>query len=131
MSAPLNTTSSHDRSQLTGRIGKRSRAGGRTPPVDAVVSDSIAAVDLFCGAGGLTYGMVQSGIPVVEGVDVDTSCRHAYEFNNGSKFVNKSVLDYSTSDIQEAVGKAKIKVLVGCAPNSLASRQSILNYQAK
>ena len=31
----------------------------------------INAVDLFCGVGGLTYGMQQAGINVVAGYDID------------------------------------------------------------
>jgi DNA (cytosine-5)-methyltransferase 1 len=31
-------------------------------------------VDLFCGAGGLTYGLERAGLSVVKGVDND---RHA------------------------------------------------------
>ncbi|MEW5206052.1 DNA cytosine methyltransferase, partial [Bacillus cereus] len=36
---------------------------------------NIAAVDLFCGVGGLTYGIQQSGINVVAGYDIEDSCR--------------------------------------------------------
>ena len=32
---------------------------------------SIVAVDLFCGIGGLTYGLNKSGIKVAAGVDLD------------------------------------------------------------
>ena len=31
----------------------------------------VACIDLFCGAGGLTHGLIQAGIPVVAGIDVD------------------------------------------------------------
>ena len=30
---------------------------------------TIKAVDLFCGVGGLTYGLQKAGIPVVAGID--------------------------------------------------------------
>ncbi len=46
----------------------------------------IAAVDLFCGAGGLTCGRKQSAIQVLAGVDLDPSCRYLYETNNGVAF---------------------------------------------
>ena len=39
----------------------------------------ITAIDLFCGIGGLTYGLVKSGIKVVAGIDLDESCKFAYE----------------------------------------------------
>ncbi len=30
----------------------------------------ISAVDMFCGVGGLTYGLQQAGINVVAGLDI-------------------------------------------------------------
>ena len=41
----------------------------------------VAAVDLFCGVGGLTHGLELAGVPVVVGVDVENSCKFAYEHN--------------------------------------------------
>ena len=51
----------------------------------------IEAVDLFCGAGGLTAGLQKSGIKVNAGYDIEESCRFAVEFNNNAIFVNKDV----------------------------------------
>ena len=34
----------------------------------------IACVDLFCGLGGLTHGLIKGGIRVIAGVDVDPQC---------------------------------------------------------
>ena len=42
----------------------------------------IEAVDLFCGVGGLTAGLIKSGIKVKAGYDVANECRFAYEHNN-------------------------------------------------
>ena len=50
-----------------------------------------AVVDLFCGAGGLTHGFVLEGFNVVAGVDVDESCRYAFEKNNHSRFIHKDI----------------------------------------
>ena len=47
----------------------------------------VAAVDLFCGVGGLTHGLELAGVPVVVGVDVENSCKFAYEHNNRARFV--------------------------------------------
>ena len=41
-----------------------------------------AAIDLFCGIGGLSYGLKKSGIKLVAGVDTDEKCKYAYEKNN-------------------------------------------------
>ncbi|MFH4077555.1 DNA cytosine methyltransferase, partial [Acinetobacter baumannii] len=48
---------------------------------------SIEAVDLFCGVGGLTAGLIKSGINVKAGYDIESDCRYAYEFNNKAKFI--------------------------------------------
>ena len=34
----------------------------------------IYAVDLFCGAGGLTRGLLDAGIKVRAGIDIDPFC---------------------------------------------------------
>lgn len=49
----------------------------------------INAVDLFCGVGGLTYGVQTAGINVVAGYDIDPRSQFAYEFNNKAKFILK------------------------------------------
>lgn len=43
---------------------------------------TIATVDLYCGVGGLTYGLQKVGIPVVAGIDIDQSYEYAYTRNN-------------------------------------------------
>lgn len=77
----------------------------------------VKAVDLFCGVGGLTYGLRQAGISVVAGIDIDASCEFAYTYNNpGTRFINKSIDDVTGREIKSLLRGAKIKVLVGCAP---------------
>ena len=49
----------------------------------------IAAVDLFCGAGGLTRGLLDAGIPVVAGYDIEEACKYAYEHNNAPATLRK------------------------------------------
>ena len=50
-----------------------------------------AAVDLFCGIGGLTKGLELAGINVVAGYDIDATCQYAYESNNRARFINQDV----------------------------------------
>ena len=76
----------------------------------------MSVVDLFCGAGGLTHGLEAAGLAVVEGVDADGRCRHAYEANTASRFVERDVLDYHAEDVRRAWNGADYKILVGCAP---------------
>jgi len=76
----------------------------------------VRAVDLFCGVGGLTRGLIDSGIDVIAGVDIDSSCKFPYETNNSSKFINKSVDEFEPKEIINFFGKSKYTVLAGCAP---------------
>ena len=83
---------------------------------------SIVAVDLFCGVGGLSYGLNKSGIKVVAGVDVDEGCKFAFEENNDAPFINKSVEEISSEEILKLYPTKSLKVLVGCAPCQPFSR---------
>lgn len=77
----------------------------------------IKTVDLFCGAGGLTRGLLDAGISVVAGYDVDNHCRFAYEYNNqGAKFFQKNITDVTSDEISQHFSDSYIKILVGCAP---------------
>lgn len=76
----------------------------------------IDAVDLFCGAGGLTHGLELAGINVVSGYDIDVACRYPYEKNNLSKFIVKNVKNLDAESINENFSLNSIKLLAGCAP---------------
>ena len=73
-------------------------------------------VDLYCGVGGLTHGLVQEGLEVVAGIDFDETCRYAYEHNNNAKFIKQDLTIANSDEINELFGDAKVKILVGCAP---------------
>lgn len=75
-----------------------------------------ACIDLFCGAGGLTHGLIQAGLPVVAGIDVDMACRYPFEINNRARFVAKDIKDVKPSELNELYGDAEIRILAGCAP---------------
>ena len=79
-------------------------------------SRTIAAVDLFCGVGGLTKGLSQAGIDVKLGVDIDKACEYPYTANNKSIFLNKSVETLSAKDIVTYLPDKSIKLIAGCAP---------------
>lgn len=80
------------------------------PPPD------IVGIDLFCGAGGLTHGLVREGICISAGVDIDPNCRFPYETNNAAAFIQKSVDEISVQELQHWYGDAPIRLLAGCAP---------------
>src|SRR5260370_2313344 len=78
---------------------------------------SVAAVDLFCGAGGLTWGFRQAGIRVTVGVDIDPTCRFPFETNNPrSRYVLADVASLRASEVASWFPKDSIRILAGCAP---------------
>ena len=77
----------------------------------------IYAVDLFCGAGGLTHGLMDAGIKVRAGIDLDPICQYPYEHNNnGATFLEKSVTDLEPKEISDFYRKGCLTLLAGCAP---------------
>jgi DNA (cytosine-5)-methyltransferase 1 len=76
----------------------------------------VSGVDLFCGVGGLTHGLKKSGITVRAGIDLDTSCKYAYEVNNKAKFIGADISKVTGEQIKEFWKDDEVKVLVGCAP---------------
>jgi DNA (cytosine-5)-methyltransferase 1 len=76
----------------------------------------VKAVDLFCGAGGLTRGLEAAGINVVTGVDIDPACEFPFTANNRATFLLKSVEDIAGTDFSDALKGDSFTLLAGCAP---------------
>ena len=77
---------------------------------------TIACVDLFCGAGGLTHGFTLEGLRVVAGIDLDPACRFPYEANNPAKFIERDISELTVSELKSLFGDADMTILAGCAP---------------
>lgn len=82
----------------------------------SAIAASISAVDLFCGAGGLTHGLSRAGISVKAGYDLDPACRHPYIANNASDFIEADVTDLEVADIAKYFDDSQYSLLAGCAP---------------
>ena len=84
------------------------------------------AIDLFCGAGGLTLGLRRAGWDIIAGIDVDEAVGTTYEGNNpGATFVSadlRSVTDEEIQTLAGAVPAAEL-LLAGCAPCQPFSKQ--------
>lgn len=78
------------------------------------------AVDFFCGAGGMTYGLRQAGIFVLAGVDNDPVCSPTYTTNNpGTRFIEKDVFSFSPAALAKETGIVRNDnrmIFVGCSP---------------
>jgi len=77
---------------------------------------TVSVIDLFCGAGGLTRGLIDEGINVVAGVDIDSDCQYPYEHNNKAKFLKSDVSELSGTTLAKLYPQGTVRVLVGCAP---------------
>lgn len=76
----------------------------------------IEVIDLFCGIGGLSFGMKSNGFDILAGYDLDATCRYAYETNNEAKFIYKDIKTVSADEIGALYSKDAIRILAGCAP---------------
>lgn len=77
----------------------------------------VVCVDLFCGAGGLTRGLIDAGVRVVAGVDLDQACEHPYTANHDGVIFHKyDVAKLEATEVAKWFGDASIRVLAGCAP---------------
>ncbi len=81
---------------------------------------SMKAVDFFCGAGGMSIGMKQSGIEILGGIDIDETCRETYESNLGKdRFHCADIRKMSAVDLRKMFGidaKDENLILIGCSP---------------
>jgi DNA (cytosine-5)-methyltransferase 1 len=77
-----------------------------------------SAIDLFCGIGGLSYGLKKAGISVVAGVDLDETCQYAYEQNVKTDFILKDISKVQGIEIKKSYWshKDEVRILAGCAP---------------
>jgi len=81
-----------------------------------MLKQKMSAVDLFCGIGGLSFGLKEAGIKVKAGFDFDNSCKYAFETNCEASFIHQDVVILKKEDITSYFEDDEIKVLVGCAP---------------
>ncbi len=75
-----------------------------------------AVVDLFCGAGGLSYGLRQEGLPVAAGIDLDTNCRYPFEENVQAPWLCRDIAALDGPTVAALFPRGTLKILVGCAP---------------
>lgn len=97
--------------------------------------DRPVAVDLFCGAGGLSLGLQQAGFEVVAAVDNDERALATHRANFPGRALNKDLANPDQVDeLAEWLSDIKISVLAGgppCQPFSRAGRSKIRSLVEK
>jgi len=86
----------------------------------------LSAIDLFCGAGGLSAGFVQEGYDLALGIDFDPAAVETYALNFGEdRAEHADLLQYTAADVKKRVGGTVDVILGGpsCQPFSTHGRQ--------
>ncbi len=80
----------------------------------------LRAIDFFCGAGGMSYGLAEAGITVLAGIDCDETCRKTYELNNSpAQFLCEDVTKLQPEELGRQLSIKQNDdelVFVGCTP---------------
>ncbi len=87
----------------------------------------LKGIDFFCGAGGMTHGLLQAGIDVLAGIDNHLPCMSSYENSANNrrpcgdppKFIHA---DVSTAGVSDLIRERGVEpgndelVFAGCSP---------------
>lgn len=86
-------------------------------------------IDLFCGCGGLSLGFEHAGYDVLIGVDVWKDALITYAANHkNSKTLQADLMNLSPTDVEKAIGKKSVDVIIGgppCQGFSIAGKRII------
>lgn len=78
---------------------------------------ALTAIDLFCGAGGLTLGLKRAGFNVVAGVEINPEIAKTYKANHPTtKLLIRDVQEITGKEILELTGLKEIDLVAGCPP---------------
>lgn len=92
----------------------------------------IKAIDFFCGAGGLTRGLLDAGISVVAGVDKDRRVQRTYESNNApSLFIAADIKDLDIVALRETlnINPQEPTLYAACTPCQPFSTLNTMRYE--
>lgn len=86
------------------------------------------AIDLFCGAGGLSEGFKEAGFTSILGVDHNKAALETFAYNHKkSKTILGEIENISKQDIMDKIGTQEVHVIIGgppCQGFSMAGRRN-------
>jgi len=81
------------------------------------MSNKPTAIDLCCGAGGLTLGLKKAGFRVVAGVELNPEIAKTYRANHPrTKLLIKDIREVTGEELFRATGRESIDLVAGCPP---------------
>lgn len=90
---------------------------------------NMTAIDLFCGAGGLSAGLEMAGFRVLAGVDLFAAAGETFEATHpNAKFIGKPIQDVSIDELMLVTGlkRGELTILAGGPP---CQAYSVYNHQ--
>ena len=89
--------------------------------------NKLNVIDLFCGAGGMSYGFEKAGFNILLGVDSNKTSIKTFELNHkNSNVLCGDIRGISASEIKKMIGSKKVDIIIGgppCQGFSMAGRR--------
>jgi DNA (cytosine-5)-methyltransferase 1 len=86
----------------------------------AQTATPLKAVDFFCGAGGMSYGLHRAGIQILAGLDNSVDCRRTYLANiPGAKYIRHDITTLTAPELGRRLKIARDDanlIFCGCSP---------------
>lgn len=83
-------------------------------------TNTLKAIDFFCGSGGMTSGFKRAGIEVLAGIDIEKACEETYiENNKPAKFLCEDIKKMTAERLIQETGierEDESLIFIGCSP---------------
>lgn len=77
------------------------------------------AIDLFCGCGGMTQGLIDAGYKVIAAIEIDDYASSTYRANHdkhGVKLFQSDIRNVNPEEIEKLLNGDPLHLLAGCPP---------------
>src|SRR5690606_658249 len=98
-------------------ISKNKKTITKKQPIKKEIKKKLNVIDLFCGCGGMTTGLVNAGLNIVAGIDIWDKAVESYESNHDHLAICADLTKLSPSDFKRKYNiNFDIDVIVGGPP---------------